>query len=199
MATFYQNENEIKILKTLFPEFMVLYIYVDPSNSDLHNLYVNSVQKHNHHLFQTPDQFNSGFDMFVTEVQSIANGHMRLIDFKVACAAKLYKQHRDPNEHYSVNTGFYVYPRSSISKTELRLANNVGIIDSGYRGNLMGYFDSIPNSDRYNPESPEISFGNRITQICAPGLQPIYVIMVDSREELGETERGRGGFGSTGR
>ena len=36
-----------------------------------------------------------------------------------------------------------MYPRSSIYKTPLRLANNTGIIDSGYRGNLMGAFDNI--------------------------------------------------------
>lgn len=189
----------IEQLCNLYPEFMVIHIYVDPNDTPLHELYVKNVEKHNKHILENPTQFNSGFDMFVTEVQPVANGHMRLIDFKVACAAKLYKQHRDPNHHYYVNSGFYIYPRSSISKTELRLANNVGIIDSGYRGNLMGYFDSIPNSERYNPEAPEITFGNRITQICAPGLQPIYVIMVNTREELGETERGSGGFGSTGR
>ena len=41
------------------------------------------------------------------------------------------------------NTGYYMYPRSSLSKTKLRLANSVGIIDSGYRGNLIGMFDLI--------------------------------------------------------
>jgi dUTP pyrophosphatase len=193
------SSSQIERLCALYPEFMVLHIFVDPNDSQLHQLYVNNVEKHNQHILENHTQFNSGFDMFVTEVQPLANGHMGLIDFKVACAAKFYKQHRDPQFHYSVNSGFYVYPRSSISKSELRLANNVGIIDSGYRGNLMGYFDLLPVERRFNPESPEITFGNRITQICAPGLQPIYVIMVNSREELGETERGSGGFGSTGR
>lgn len=193
------SSSQIEQLCGLYPEFMVLHIYVNPNNNNLHRLYVNSVEKHNQHILENPTQFNSGFDMFVTEVIPLANGNMGLIDFKVACSAKLYKQHRDQNFHYSVNSGFYVYPRSSISKTELRLANNVGIIDSGYRGNLMGFFDVVPVERRFNTQSPEITFGNRITQICAPGLQPIYVVMVDSLEELGETQRGSGGFGSTGR
>ena len=97
-----------------------------------------------------------------------------------------------------------MYPRSSLSKTQLRLANSVGIIDSGYRGHLMGMFDVV------NIDSSELShnkegdyFGkeyDRYLQICAPGLVPIIVEIVNSKEDLGEeTERGDGGFGSTGR
>lgn len=189
----------VEQLCNLYPEFMILHMYVDSAaDSELVELYAKSVEKHNKHILENSDQFNSGFDMFVTEVQSVANGHMRLIDFNVACAAEMYRTHG--NLHCrSSKSAFYVYPRSSISKTELRLANNVGIIDSGYRGNLMGYFDAIKNEERFNPESPEITFGNRITQICAPGLQPIYVVLVNNRENLGTTVRGDGGFGSTGR
>lgn len=187
------RDDTLDILTSLYPEFMVLHLYVDPADVSLRELYEKSVEKHNRHILQQSEQFNSGFDMFVTDIQPLANGHMGLIDFRIACAATLY------GTNFEVNSGFYVYPRSSLSKTELRLANSVGIIDSGYRGNLMGYFDVLPNSHRFNPDAPEVSFGNRITQICAPGLQPIYVVMVESREELGETERGAGGFGSTGR
>jgi dUTPase len=108
----------------------------------------------------------------------------------------------------STNTGFYMYPRSSLSKTNLRLANSVGIIDSGYRGNLIGAFDCLPVS----VPSHNAALGNsnlseycvekykKLTQICAPGLVPIIVEIVNSIEDLGnETIRGGGGFGSTGR
>jgi dUTP pyrophosphatase len=97
-----------------------------------------------------------------------------------------------------------MYPRSSISKTNLRLANSVGIIDAGYRGNIMGMFD-IVNIDeakmsKYMTEDYIINKYDRLVQICAPGLVPIIVEVVDKVEELGEkTERGSGGFGSTGR
>ena len=43
--------------------------------------------------------------------------------------------------------GYYMYPRSSISKTPLRLANSVGIIDNGYRGHLIAAVDNISDSD----------------------------------------------------
>ena len=86
-----------------------------------------------------------------------------------------------------------MYPRSSISKSNLRLANNVGIIDAGYRGHLIGMFD-LKYSD-----SITINKFDRYLQICAPNLIPIVVEIVNSREELGEdTDRGNGGFGSTG-
>jgi dUTP pyrophosphatase len=88
-----------------------------------------------------------------------------------------------------------MYPRSSLSKTKLRLANSTGIIDAGYRGHLMGMFDLIGTDELYT-----IQQYDRLLQICAPGLLPIIVQVVNSVEELGEqTKRGDGGFGSTGR
>ncbi len=107
------------------------------------------------------------------------------------------------NTRKSYNTGYYMYPRSSLSKTQLRLANSVGIIDAGYRGHLMGMFDvvNVPQSNHENKEADY--FGqkyDRYLQICAPGLVPIIVEIVETKDELGtETERGDGGFGSTGR
>ena len=92
------------------------------------------------------------------------------------------------------NCGFYLYPRSSISKTNLRLANSVGIIDSGYRGHLLAIFD-IRRNDYV---SITIEKHSRLLQICSGDLQPFIVILVDDRILLGETTRGSGGFGSTG-
>jgi dUTP pyrophosphatase len=86
-----------------------------------------------------------------------------------------------------------MYPRSSLSKTQLRLANNTGIIDAGYRGPLIGMFDCLTD-DEY-----EVSSFTRLLQICAPGLVPIYVRVIDLIADLGpNTSRGEGGFGSTG-
>jgi dUTP pyrophosphatase len=84
---------------------------------------------------------------------------------------------------------FYVYPRSSLSKTSLRLANSVGIIDSGYRGNILVAVDNI----RDKPF--QLRRGTRLFQICAPDLSPLSVKLVNS---LDKTVRGAGGFGSTG-
>jgi dUTP pyrophosphatase len=210
MTSFVSN-TVLEQLSSIYPEFMVLHIYVDPQGAihgydpadpTFRNFYRESIAKHNQHILENPTQYNAGFDLFVTDVQFDPNGILCFIDFGVACAAKLYRTHVIPNSPTNVltnvNTGYYMYPRSSLCKTTLRLANSVGIIDSGYRGNLKGFFDVILQ-DRNLPQVQPVEFGNRITQICAPGLQPIYVVMVDSREQLGETARGSGGFGSTGR
>jgi dUTP pyrophosphatase len=88
-------------------------------------------------------------------------------------------------------TAYYLYPRSSIYKTSYRQANSVGIIDSGYRGNLMAAMDYYPHKD-HTP----LSKGKRYWQICAPDLKPIdKVVLVD---KLDNTVRGTGGLGSTG-
>ena len=87
-----------------------------------------------------------------------------------------------------------MYPRSSLSKTQLRLANSVGIIDSGYRGNLIGAFDCLSKKGEY-----KVLKDDRLVQICSPDLAPIMVEIVDTEEKLGKkTTRGQGGFGSTG-
>ena len=90
--------------------------------------------------------------------------------------------------------GYYLYPRSSTgTKTPLRLANSVGIIDSGYRGHIIAVFDN------WKEENYCIEPYQRMVQLCPPNLTyPVYVQMVDSEEELGFTRRGAGGFGSTG-
>ena len=92
-------------------------------------------------------------------------------------------------------TGYYSYPRSSISKTPLMLANSVGIIDSGYRGPIIGAFRNTSNLIQ---EPYVVEQNARLLQLCAPDLRPIIVELVD--ESFFETtERGEGGFGSTGR
>ena len=128
------------------------------------------------------------------------------IDFKVKCSAKIHSFTNTSSFTNSFSnsfyTGYFLYPRSSISKTPLRLANSLGIIDSGYRGNLIGMFDVV-NIDKdekreYNDSDYYIKKYDKLVQICAPNLCPIFVEIVDTLEQLGEeTERGEGGFGST--
>ena len=72
------------------------------------------------------------------------------------------------------------------------LANHVGIIDSGYRGNLIGAFRSFQTNKNY-----VVDKFTRLLQLCHPSLCPIYVILVEE-SDLVDTERGSGGFGSTG-
>lgn len=81
-----------------------------------------------------------------------------------------------------------LFPRSSISKTILSLANSVGVIDSGYRGSIMFKF-------RYPEEGMIYDVGDRIGQII---ILPYPSIEFEEVAELSSTERGEGGFGSTG-
>lgn len=137
---------------------------------------------------------DSGFDLFVPATQathpheSLTWGQMYKLNHKVCCA--MYKQTDDGQ---IIPCPFYLYPRSSISKLPFRLANSVGIIDSGYRGPLIAKFDVLQEDDN---EHSTVNAYDRLCQICTPDLTPIY--RVDLVESLDETERGSGGFGSTG-
>lgn len=82
-----------------------------------------------------------------------------------------------------------VFPRSSVRKFELLLSNCVGVIDSGYRGEIQGTFNKIDH------KSLKYSVGDRGAQIIIIPYPQIKFIEVD---ELSNTERGEGGYGSTG-
>jgi len=79
-----------------------------------------------------------------------------------------------------------VFPRSSVSNTDLILANSVGVLDSGYRGELKFRFKKNGNTD-YN-------IGDKIGQII---IMPFPQIEFEEVSDLSESERGEGGFGST--
>ena len=104
-----------------------------------------------------------------------------------------------------VPCGFYLYPRSSISKTRMRIANSVGIIDAGYRGDLIaavdtiGLFGSTDIWHTWKETLSPIKKYDRYFQVCAPDLSPFLVHIFETQAELGApTTRGTGGFGSTG-
>ena len=84
-----------------------------------------------------------------------------------------------------------VFPRSSVRKTDLSLTNSVGVIDSGYRGELQATFRK-----HKGVASSKYEVGDRICQIM---IIPHPSIEFEEVEELNNTERGEGGFGSTGK
>lgn len=86
--------------------------------------------------------------------------------------------------------GLFIVPRSSMGlKTDLRQSNSVGVIDSDYRGEISLILDNIGDS------AEVISSGDRIAQGFVLPLPKVEFKEVD---ELSETVRGVGGFGSTG-
>ena len=85
--------------------------------------------------------------------------------------------------------GFFLMPRSSISKTPLRVSNSIGLIDAGYRGELLAPLDNI------SEENYLVKKGTRLFQIVNPSLTTFSTIEI--RDKLSETDRGSSGFGST--
>lgn len=83
-----------------------------------------------------------------------------------------------------------LFPRSSISKTPLRMANSVGVIDSGFTGEIK-----VPLYNTSDVEIRDIDKYERIAQLVIVPLADVSIEIVD---ELEDTERGNSGFGSTG-
>ena len=121
---------------------------------------------------------DSGIDLF-NETVVVPFLQVGTIDFQIQA------------EMIDLETNMYssyrLAPRSSISKTGFQLANSEGIIDAGYRGNLMAKIRQFDNNNTSLP------FGSYF-QLVSPDLKPIKVVLVDS---LSETTRASGGFGST--
>lgn len=182
------SNNLCQDLLNIYGKYMHLKIFIDSDDNELKNKYIESINERNLKMINNIHDIDAGFDLFSPETKRFTSMGVNKLDYKVICSARLLE-----NNGIKYNTGFYMYPRSSISKSHIRLANNVGIIDAGYRGHLMGMFDVI-----YLNETNVNKF-DRNLQICAPSLVPLIVELVNSREELGEqTARGDGGFGSTG-
>ena len=198
------NGNPLASLLNMYDKVMVLRVFVDSDDDHLRDMYRNAAIAHNNKLLTNMQHIDAGFDLFAPETIDFfgpgwpQKSPVNKLDFKICCAARM---HVDTGKNY--NTGYYMHPRSSLSKTQLRLANSTGIVDAGYRGHLIGMFDVV-NSPPNSPADRASDYSgikyDRYLQICAPGLVPIMVEIVDFLSDLGEeTERGAGGFGYTGR
>jgi dUTP pyrophosphatase len=100
-----------------------------------------------------------------------------------------------------------LFPRSSNAKKDLVLTNSVGVLDSGYRGTVMFKYkpiDSLSYEEEFTEEAPDTDedftikmyeVGERVGQII---ILPYPTIEFEEVNELTETNRGTGGFGSTG-
>ncbi len=104
----------------------------------------------------------------------------------------------------TTNQGMKIAPRSSISKTRLRLVNPEGIIDCSYRGEWIVIFDIIGNLSKTDLKKIEenkniegiYDINDRIAQTYILDRKDIDFKIV---EQLDDSERGTGGFGSTGK
>jgi|UniRef100_A0A6C0CLG0 dUTP pyrophosphatase len=162
---------------------LTLFMYI-PDDPELKEFYKNRAEDHNN---KAPGKYaDSGFDLGLPQHKVIRDRDISVkLPLNVQCS--MYKPNGTPQ-------AYYLYPRSSIIKTPVRLSNSVGIIDRGYRGIITAVVDKIGGEPDF-----EMDKFNRYFQICHSTLEPFQVVIVDSKEELGLTERNEGGFGSTGR
>lgn len=164
-------------------------LYIKALNEEIRERYTNHTTYHDG---------DSGLDIFVPETITIPAWSTVFIDHQFQC--EMVKQMPNPQmrgtmstlkvEYDSYNETFLLFPRSSISKTPLIMANSIGLIDAGYRGNIIGAVKNISNFD-YTVEK-----GTRLFQIVQKTYEPFSFKLVD---ELSSSTRGEGGFGSTGK
>jgi dUTP pyrophosphatase len=172
----------MKALTDKFQTFAVLKLVVP--NPDLAKKYQAHVEAHNLGLFANGAFANSGFDLLVPSTTVVAPG-MKTQMLSMDVKSEMLFQGTTP-------CGYFMFPRSSLSKTPLMLANHTGIIDAGYRGSLIGAFRNLLGEEYVVEEN------TRLLQVCHPSLCPVYVIL-SNENELSITERAEGGFGSTGK
>lgn len=225
------TDEKKQYLLSKYDKVMHLKIFVPPQEdvlnaTELRERYLEAVTNHNNKLLNPGNKYlDAGFDLFVPrhfDENNANENNVTRINHEIICAADMYT---DTGKIFS--TGYYLDPRSSITKTCYRLANSRGIIDSGYRGYLIGVFDVLrlcsmksPTSSAFVSEKgncchalekcegvikdqiqnrAQVNRFDRLLQVCAPGLEPIFVEVVDLFEQLGDrTERGQNGFGSSG-
>jgi len=163
----------------------ILFMYINShDNQAIHDFYKTRADNHNNLLSR--DYVDSGFDLAIPTQKIIySNSISNKIPLDIQCS--MYHIDGTPQ-------AFYLYPRSSIIKTPLRLSNSVGIIDRGYRGPITAVVDNISTNEHVTLDKL-----NRYFQICHPYLEPFKIKLVNSKDDLGNTQRDEGGFGSTGR
>ena len=85
-----------------------------------------------------------------------------------------------------------IFPRSSVTNKDLMLKNSVGIIDSSYRGMISFRFNNVSSDDR---TAQIYTIGDRVGQMM---ILPVPTVEFEQVDELSSTERGEGGYGSSG-
>ena len=165
-----------------------MYIEMCPEN--------NMISKYfDHSEFHPGD---SGLDLFIPNKFTLSSRGKCRVNLHVHCQAYFLKNDmlsrmvrffkKDIPEDHKIYTGYSLYPRSSISKTPLMFSNSVGVIDSGYTGNLQMALYNVSDTDF------TVEAGDRLCQIAGPQYNPIKFVLVS---RLRDTSRGNGGFGST--
>jgi dUTP pyrophosphatase len=127
---------------TTVNNFAILKVAI--SDAELLKKYESHAGDHNKKVM-TNYFADSGFDILLPDdtVFDSPINKSQFVDFQL----KTEMLYCDVERDYVTNTPFLIHPRSSISKTPLMLANHTGVIDSGYRGSLIGAFRYLGSDD----------------------------------------------------
>jgi dUTP pyrophosphatase len=181
-----QHLDVVETIQTssCIPSYVILKVYLDPSLSEeCRQQYRDHIQSHNTQI-QTNPFPDAGFDLLVPE--DIVFPPHEISSVFVSMGIKIEMSFQGNP------CGCMLYPRSSISKTPLLLANHTGILDMGYRGWIIGAFRNLSNTTYH------VSRYTRLVQLCHPSLCPMYVELIEDEQVFSTTLRGQKGFGSTG-
>jgi dUTP pyrophosphatase len=157
-----------------------LYLVV---SDNMRSLYEESASKYNS---KSDEEKDSGFDLYCDN-EYIVTKQSQFLKFGVisACAIK-------PGSNL-VNRAYWLMPRSSMSKTNMICSNSMGLIDAGYRGNIMGAVRLVGETD-----AEAVGFKTRLFQLVSGSAKPWSKIFIVDELPKPSSERGTGGFGSTG-
>ena len=154
---------------------MAYILYIQPTES-VRSLYEANATAYNARAYEERD---AGFDLFSAATMTSGTAACRIQQQVVAAFFDATR---------GVFRAYWLLPRSSISRTPLRLANSVGLIDAGYRGPIMAAVDGAYT----------VAENERLFQLASPDLLPWDEVRIVSEIPGGPTLRGAGGFGSTG-
>ncbi len=194
--------------------YYILNLFICSDDNELIELYNSSAEKFNISVnkYLAGDNeffYDSGFDIFCPNNVSVLSSHEQSIGSKIPLGIKCSMtrigsalvNNKDTNSITIKNNfpvrhvSYYLYSRSSTSiKTPLRLSNSVGIIDSGYTGEITAIFDNLDKS------SYHISKYQRLVQICPPDLSyPLKINITQTPFISNANSRGDNGLGSSGK
>ena len=167
-------------------------VFIDSIMGQLHDIFNKALEKYHSYAIELPMTVDEGAqvptyahdtdaaaDLYAMET-TVVEGHTRGNKIRTGVKIQL------PEGWLA-----FILPRSSIGmKTPLRLSNSVGLIDSGYRGELGVLYDNISD------EPYTINAGDRIAQLL---VMPSYRFKANVVDSLEDSDRGEGGFGASGK
>lgn len=129
---------------------------------------------------------DAGFDLFCYDRESVYDQNLGW--------SYIYKS----GISIEIPEGYFglLVPRSSVYKTKQILSNCAGVIDSGYRGEIIARFSIFSNNLKPNSMPPIYEKNDRFAQLL---ILPVPSVELIEADELSHTDRGEGGFGSSGK